>query len=37
MVEAGLSPWDVRATEVLIAEAGGATGPTCPARRARWT
>jgi histidinol phosphatase-like enzyme (inositol monophosphatase family) len=24
MVEAGLSPWDVRATEVLIAEAGGA-------------
>jgi histidinol phosphatase-like enzyme (inositol monophosphatase family) len=24
MVEAGLSPWDVRATEVLITEAGGA-------------
>lgn len=24
MVEAGLSPWDVRATEVLISEAGGA-------------
>ncbi len=24
MVEAGLSPWDVRATEVLIGEAGGA-------------
>ena len=24
MVEAGLSAWDVRATEVLISEAGGA-------------
>ena len=31
MVEAGLSPWDVRATEVLIGEAGGA----CRARPSR--
>jgi histidinol phosphatase-like enzyme (inositol monophosphatase family) len=31
LVEPGLSPWDVRATEVLVAEAGGA----CRLRRSR--